>query len=226
MTKDLKCSDIVFDVFAGIGPFAIPSTKKRARVFANDLNPFSYKSLIKNINLNGCDSSIITCSNLDGREFIQTVMKDKMTCIYTEGKHFDGILKENITGISILMNLPALAYTFLDSFIGLLSEVEYFDSNVVLPTVHCYCFTNQTEAADKWEGDMNSELKHRVMNVVEGLKEDDVKLRVVRDVAPQKIMMCVSFQLTPEILCGRVINKHQSGMDYFHHVTGLCLFMV
>lgn len=203
MTKDLKCTDIVFDVFAGTGPFAIPAARRRAIVYANDLNPFSYESLVRNIKLNSCDSSLITCSNLDGREFIQTVVKQKLTCFYSETKTFEEINKENITGISILMNLPALAYTFLDAFRGLLCEVEDFNANLTLPIVHCYCFTNLTEATEKWGGDMNIELKHRVLEVVGGLKEEDLALRLVRDVAPQKVMMCVSFTLTPEVLCGR-----------------------
>ena len=42
-------SDVVADVFAGVGPFAIPAGKKGCGVLANDLNPNSYKYLQKNI---------------------------------------------------------------------------------------------------------------------------------------------------------------------------------
>ena len=37
--------DVVFDVFAGVGPFAVPAAKRKkcSRVLANDLNPESYK---------------------------------------------------------------------------------------------------------------------------------------------------------------------------------------
>jgi len=41
-------SDVVADVFAGVGPFAVPAAKKGCGVFANDLNPNSYKYLLKN----------------------------------------------------------------------------------------------------------------------------------------------------------------------------------
>lgn len=42
-------SDLVADVFAGVGPFAIPAAKKGCAVLANDLNPSSHKYLTLNI---------------------------------------------------------------------------------------------------------------------------------------------------------------------------------
>lgn len=44
-----KPEDVVADVFAGVGPFALPAAKKGCAVFANDLNPNSFKYLAKNI---------------------------------------------------------------------------------------------------------------------------------------------------------------------------------
>lgn len=44
--------DVVADVFAGVGPFALPAAKKGCAVLANDLNPESYKHLKINIDNN------------------------------------------------------------------------------------------------------------------------------------------------------------------------------
>jgi hypothetical protein len=52
-----------------------PAAKmKKAVVYANDLNPNSYESLCKNIKLNKVKTEI-KCSNLDGREFIRSIIK-------------------------------------------------------------------------------------------------------------------------------------------------------
>ncbi|KAL4237989.1 tRNA (guanine(37)-N1)-methyltransferase [Mactra antiquata] len=209
----LTCKDIVFDVFAGIGPFAVPAAKYKAQVFANDLNPSSYESLTKNITLNKCDPSRIRCYNLDGREFITTIMKQEIMKIYSSTKlpgdlghevnESDVVIDsmQDINSISVLMNLPALAYTFVDAFRGLLCELEYVNTSIPLPVVHCYCFTNSTEADVNFNGDVDKELKHRIIDRIGYLKEEDISVRFVRDVAPKKLMKCVSFSLTEEILC-------------------------
>ena len=47
-----NAQDVVADVFAGVGPFALPAAKKGCGVIANDLNPESYKYLTENIQNN------------------------------------------------------------------------------------------------------------------------------------------------------------------------------
>ncbi len=53
------------DMFAGVGPFAVPAAKNvGCRVYANDLNPKSYKALIDNVALNKVLSAALTVTRL------------------------------------------------------------------------------------------------------------------------------------------------------------------
>ena len=70
VTQYFKPGEVVCDVFAGVGPFAIPAGKKESIVIANDLNPESFKYLQDNILLNKVDS-MVKPYNLDGAEFIK-----------------------------------------------------------------------------------------------------------------------------------------------------------
>lgn len=41
--------DVIADVFAGVGPFAVPAAKKGCGVLGNDLNPSSVRYFLKNV---------------------------------------------------------------------------------------------------------------------------------------------------------------------------------
>jgi len=45
LIESFKPGEVVCDVMAGIGPFAVPAGKKKVFVWANDLNPDSYSSM-------------------------------------------------------------------------------------------------------------------------------------------------------------------------------------
>ena len=50
----LQTDDVLYDVFAGVGPFSVPAVSKRgvSAVLANDLNPDSYRFLVDNYTRN------------------------------------------------------------------------------------------------------------------------------------------------------------------------------
>ncbi|KAH8878859.1 hypothetical protein GQ53DRAFT_789663 [Thozetella sp. PMI_491] len=70
LVKVFQPGEVVCDVMAGIGPFAIPAGKKGVLVWANDMNPESYASLQACIKRNKV-SQFVRPFNRDGRNFIQ-----------------------------------------------------------------------------------------------------------------------------------------------------------
>lgn len=65
--------EIICDMFAGIGPFAIPASQKECIVYANDLNPDSVRYLKVNSEINKV-SGRVHVYNLDARKFISQLM--------------------------------------------------------------------------------------------------------------------------------------------------------
>lgn len=121
--------DAICDVFAGVGPFSIPAGKKGAIVFANDLNPDSYKSLKENVSLNKVDSFVkVYCK--DGRQFIRDSVHELIE--FSKKKTIEVPIKNNSRSrekiskferITIpevfqhfIMNLPATSVEFLGIF--------------------------------------------------------------------------------------------------------------
>ncbi|EEQ36691.1 hypothetical protein CLUG_00814 [Clavispora lusitaniae ATCC 42720] len=162
-------NEVVGDVFAGVGPFAVPAGKKNVLVLANDLNPESYKYLKENISLNNVQQ-FVQPYNYDGREFIRESPRILLEWAKSEGKvqktktikrrKVDPQTKEKITTKDVevtsvpipkfftnyVMNLPDSALTFLDEFVGLYSrfpEVEEAvknDPDFKLPIINVHCF--------------------------------------------------------------------------------------
>ncbi|KAM9355650.1 tRNA (guanine(37)-N(1))-methyltransferase isoform 2-T2 [Pholidichthys leucotaenia] len=174
----IKQGDTVFDVFAGVGPFAVPAARLGATVFANDLNPESYKWLQHNCKLNKVEGKV-RAFNLDGRAFIQGPLKQEL----------HALLKETAS-VHVVMNLPALALEFLDAFRGLLQRELPCEEN--LPTVHCYGFSK--------EGNPDTDVVQRASRCLGFPLENRCSVHFVRNVAPNKDMMCVRFTLPREVL--------------------------
>ncbi|XP_057290137.1 tRNA (guanine(37)-N1)-methyltransferase-like [Hydractinia symbiolongicarpus] len=170
----LNPNDVVFDVFAGVGPFSIPAAKKKCLVYANDLNEFSYETLVHNAELNNvCEN--FTCFNMDGRDFLNEIVCKEICSI-----------SHNITK-HIVMNLPALVPSFLDIF-----KKKYDNFDIPLTQcnkvfVHCYCFCKSKTPQEDAE---------RLVSESIGLDiSTNAKTHLVKKVSPNEVMMCVSFKL-------------------------------
>ncbi|TFK56856.1 hypothetical protein OE88DRAFT_1709346 [Heliocybe sulcata] len=206
--------DVVADVFAGVGPFAVPAAKKGCAVLANDLNPDSYLYLKKNIDLNRV-SDLVRPFCEDGRDFLKSIMqraaqqpfppyKDPKE-LKSRSRHAPPPAKTPTSRTEspprkrishFVMNLPDSAIEFLDAFRGILSggDPERNLSGIydVMPMVHCHCFTRELEP-DKAAKDIRARVEEKL-----GYKftdDDEVSLHLVRSVAPNKEMYCISFRL-------------------------------
>ncbi|KAI1285190.1 tRNA (guanine(37)-N1)-methyltransferase [Halotydeus destructor] len=200
-----KGHDVLYDVFAGVGPFAIPISKMKCRVLANDLNPESFKALKDNSKLNKVEK-FVTCFNLDGRQFIKNeISKD----IVSEWRKLDKGEETVVRKFHVTMNLPALATEFLDAFKGWLDdyrdEVESF-KEINLPIIHCYCFLKgvfedpEKEVIAKAEKSLGVALN----------SEDILQIVEVRKVAPNKDMYRISFKL-PLLIWLTAMGKNKKG---------------
>lgn len=182
-------SNIVFDVFAGIGPFAIRLAKKGCTVFANDLNPDSYKWMEHNIKLNKIKTNVQTF-NLDGREFISKFIKEyiQTNCMG----------KESV--ISVIMNLPALAIEFLNAFEGLLIQSNVSKNDVEDLKIEVYCYTFLKGDKDTTTAQAHEELNERLKDNISGIAPLNVEFHNTRRVAPGKDMYRCKFDLPIELL--------------------------
>lgn len=181
----LKRGESVLDVFAGVGPFSIPAAKNGCVIYANDLNPHSYNYLCENAKRNKVHKQISTY-NLDGREFIRKITEPFLD------KLIDG---PSALYSHVIMNLPAIAHTFLDTFRGLFSRVPHSRRReLVMPMIHCYGFSKCPNSPE--QDSLNTVAKSLgVKELIEGT----YSLYVVRKVAPNKTMTRVSFQLPEEV---------------------------
>lgn len=97
--------EFVVDMFAGVGPFAIPIAKKAMYVMAIDKNPYAVEYMRKNIGLNKVSNIQAICADIREVELPQ---------------HAD----------RVIMNLPHSAHEFLDvafKFVRTGGIIHYYD---------------------------------------------------------------------------------------------------
>ncbi|KAF9225543.1 hypothetical protein BS17DRAFT_873360 [Gyrodon lividus] len=158
--------DVVADVFAGVGPFAIPAAKKGCAVLANDLNPDSAHWLLKNINANHV-SYLVRASCEDGRDFIRNAISralqdpfpaytgPKLSRMQEKQQQRRRRQEQQSTGTNpptmeslhapvlsrrevtqFVMNLPDSALEFLDAFRGILVPLSLAEAEGQLSGIY------------------------------------------------------------------------------------------
>jgi tRNA (guanine37-N1)-methyltransferase len=163
LVSEFASTDVVCDMFAGVGPFAVPAAKNRkCVVHANDLNPRSYHFLVENARLNRVESRVLA-RNVDGRDFVRA------------------LAREGVAFTRVIMNLPGEAVEFLDVF-GELVRAGWAGR----PLIHCYSFSRNIE-------DPLGDLLARARAAAgPGVVVSSRSIHDVRDVAPNKRMYCIT----------------------------------
>ncbi|KAJ5288746.1 tRNA(m(1)G37)methyltransferase [Penicillium angulare] len=153
LVEKFQAGQMVCDVMAGVGPFAVPAGKRKIFVWANDLNPHGYEVMQDAIPRNRVQD-FVTAFNQDGREFIKSSAKDLLQSepvtvnIFPKTKRRGDskrkatepqssapaappappVPSETYTRPTIfdhyVMNLPANAIEFLDAFQGVYAGHE------------------------------------------------------------------------------------------------------
>ena len=108
VVEQVTDGECALDMFAGVGPFAVPMAARGADVVACDLNPVAVEYLRENARRNGVD--------------------DRVTAIEGDVRG----LVDDYTGWAdrLVMNLPHTAEEFLDTAVGLAGEecvLHYYD---------------------------------------------------------------------------------------------------
>ncbi|MBQ6627264.1 MAG: class I SAM-dependent methyltransferase family protein [Methanobrevibacter sp.] len=137
----------ILDMFCGIGPFPIVIARnKNVEITAVDINETAIKYLKENIHLNKLKGSIKPCCG-DVREVAKS-----FNCKFDR----------------IIMNLPGLAYTFLDVAVDLIEDGG---------TINYYEFSNSYEQGIK-------RLENACENV--GKKVEIINCRKVKSISPDE----------------------------------------
>jgi len=128
---------------------------------------------------------------MDGVEFISSVIKPDLL------QHCSSTPLHADSTFHIVMNLPSLAVDFLKCFRGLLRDAELPSApcTSLLPVIHCYSFSRADDPAAE-----ASERTADALGITSFEELQDRDVRIVRNVAPGKQMLCVTFRLPWHVL--------------------------
>ncbi|KAH9815433.1 Met-10+ like-protein-domain-containing protein [Melampsora americana] len=233
VTTYLKPHQILFDAFAGVGPFAIQAARNQSCfVIASDLNPSAVEALKQNVKLNRLNN-LVRVGLGDARDRIRNgvidlwknpffdppppqpkISRKQPTVASPTPQKIESSKEPRRLVSHFVMNLPELTLTFLDAYVDLykpLSESfgDEFESEISkgsLPMVHAYCFTKSEEGIEA-EKDICQRASESIKYEINSDSVKQFELSFVRKVAPHKTMYRLSFELPISVV---LFSKYQT----------------
>jgi tRNA (guanine37-N1)-methyltransferase len=213
-------SVVVADAFCGVGALCLQAAKRyNCTIWANDWNPAAIQSLQQNAAKNGLQSHFEHVQCGDAYDFIMDLgLKQQQSTDEKHDSHKKGIrcrLPDHV-----VLNFPLESPQFLGA-LRWWPAGDDDDDNVVIPRVHVYTFARADKETYRSAEDVavdlvasnllpmacsslnNNQNYDPTINRRAELNEEydcRVSIHPVRDVAPGKVVMCVSFSATPKLL--------------------------
>eukprot|EP00746_Dinoflagellata_sp_MGD_P052567 gnl/MRDRNA2_/MRDRNA2_232392_c0_seq1.p1 gnl/MRDRNA2_/MRDRNA2_232392_c0~~gnl/MRDRNA2_/MRDRNA2_232392_c0_seq1.p1 ORF type:complete len:496 (+),score=74.10 gnl/MRDRNA2_/MRDRNA2_232392_c0_seq1:122-1489(+) len=169
--------DVVCDLFAGVGAFAIFCAKKGCKVISNDLNPAGADAQRQNAVANKVKIEVL---NLDARACVRELEARPELDVKANQRY--------VPRIVVIMNLPELALDFLDVFREAVVDGKnrLFSSSNFTLSIRCYCFATTDPP--------KNEIYPRLVAALGSVPAGTV-IHEIRNVAPNKQMYRVDFDV-------------------------------
>jgi len=221
LDQEIKADQVVADAFCGVGAICLRAAQtKNCTILANDWNPNAVEYLRHNFALNRLERYLAQASNQDAYDFLMDLGMDSSPDSPDQDEQQAGdkptIPKSGNPIVNhVLMNFPLKAPTFLGALRWWSPPLSKSS-----PRLHVYTFARADPTTDRSAEDVAvdaiaSELLPP-MGYARATPGDDgsyhrrqelndeydchVVAREIRDVAPGKVVFCVSFTATPKLL--------------------------
>lgn len=194
MKHEFKKNQVICDPFCGVGAQVVQAASKlKCKIIANDWNPEAVAACKSNAIRNGVRKNFLKFSCQDAYEFLTDVG-----------------LSPNPLPHHVVMNFPLESPKFVSALRWWPAPSKKTD---VVPNIHLYTFARDDietgRRAEQVAIDMVAEnllplggAVEEAMNRQEELDElgCNVRTRIIRDVAPGKMVVCVSFKATKRLI--------------------------
>lgn len=222
LDNEIKTGQVIADAFCGVGAICLRAAQtKNCTILANDWNPHAVKYLRNNFVLNRLEGYLGSVSNQDAYDFLMDLgmpyepndddveNEDGVSASSTNAKPTSQ--RQNID--HVLMNFPLKAPTFLGALRWWAAPLSQSS-----PRLHVYTFARADPDTHRSEEDVAIDTIASNLLPPMGPGNDDdggeyhrkqeldqdygcnVVAREIRDVAPGKLVFCVSFTATPKLL--------------------------